>query len=178
MAIIPSRTNKNGRITFIYDRCNSCGLCVNVCKDFSLIMEDNKPVVSSHPLFGCIACGQCMAVCPNKAIDISGREMSVDDLIDLSGMKNKTSYDQFKNLIVGRRSIRDFKEQKIEEELIDQIIEAAVSAPMGLPPSDVHLVVLKGKDKVREFSFDVLAVSYTHLRAHETRHDLVCRLLL
>src|SRR5450756_2955814 len=23
-----------------------------------------------------------------------------------------------------------------------------------------------------------LAVSYTHLRAHETRHDLVCRLLL
>src|SRR5450759_5003405 len=27
------------------------------------------------------------------------------------------------------------------------------------------------------FSF-VLPVSYTHLRAHETRHDLVCRLLL
>src|SRR5450756_3044051 len=24
----------------------------------------------------------------------------------------------------------------------------------------------------------VAAVSYTHLRAHETRHDLVCRLLL
>src|SRR5450756_1932765 len=27
----------------------------------------------------------------------------------------------------------------------------------------------------REYPF---AVSYTHLRAHETRHDLVCRLLL
>ena len=25
---------------------------------------------------------------------------------------------------------------------------------------------------------DTAAVSYTHLRAHETRHDLVCRLLL
>src|SRR5450756_3097869 len=24
----------------------------------------------------------------------------------------------------------------------------------------------------------IVAVSYTHLRAHETRHDLVCRLLL
>ena len=24
----------------------------------------------------------------------------------------------------------------------------------------------------------IKAVSYTHLRAHETRHDLVCRLLL
>ena len=28
------------------------------------------------------------------------------------------------------------------------------------------------------FFDDVRAVSYTHLRAHETRHDLVCRLLL
>src|SRR5450759_5109062 len=26
--------------------------------------------------------------------------------------------------------------------------------------------------------YDILSVSYTHLRAHETRHDLVCRLLL
>ena len=26
--------------------------------------------------------------------------------------------------------------------------------------------------------YDVVAVSYTHLRAHETREDLVCRLLL
>src|SRR5659263_550793 len=28
------------------------------------------------------------------------------------------------------------------------------------------------------FLTDSMAVSYTHLRAHETRHDLVCRLLL
>src|SRR5450756_629676 len=30
-----------------------------------------------------------------------------------------------------------------------------------------------------KFGYDMLwTVSYTHLRAHETRHDLVCRLLL
>src|SRR5665648_123879 len=28
------------------------------------------------------------------------------------------------------------------------------------------------------FRIPVMPVSYTHLRAHETRHDLVCRLLL
>src|SRR5450756_505398 len=27
------------------------------------------------------------------------------------------------------------------------------------------------------YTMSVVAVSYTHLRAHETRHDLVCRLL-
>ena len=29
-----------------------------------------------------------------------------------------------------------------------------------------------------DFNVPLDAVSYTHLRAHETRHDLVCRLLL
>src|SRR5450756_2662316 len=30
----------------------------------------------------------------------------------------------------------------------------------------------------RSLSISTIPVSYTHLRAHETRHDLVCRLLL
>ncbi len=156
MAIITSRTNENGRITFHYDRCNSCGLCVKICKDFSLVMEDNKPVESKTPLFGCIACGHCMAVCPTGAIEISGREMSAEDLIDLSGMKEKASYGELRNLMIGRRSIRDFQDKEIGDEIIEKIIEAAVSAPMGLPPSDIHLVVLKGKKNVHEFSMEVL----------------------
>lgn len=156
MAIITSRTNENGRITFSYEKCNSCGLCVKICKDFSLKMENDRPVLSDHALFGCVACGHCMAICPTGAIEISGREMTSEDRIDLSEMKNKSSYDQLKNLMAGRRSIRDFKDKEVGEDLIEKIIEAAVSAPMGIPPSDVHLVVIKGKDKVREFSFDVI----------------------
>src|SRR5450756_1956289 len=30
----------------------------------------------------------------------------------------------------------------------------------------------------RDCRTEIIPVSYTHLRAHETRHDLVCRLLL
>ena len=156
MAIITSRTNENGQITFLYDRCNSCGLCVKVCKDFSLIMENSLPVVSDHPFFGCIACGHCMAICPTYAIEISGREMSVDDRMDISEMNDKANYDQLRNLLTGRRSVRDFKDREVGEELIEKIIAAAVSAPMGLPPTDVRVVVIKGKAKVREFSFDVI----------------------
>jgi len=42
-------------------------------------------------------------------------------------------------------------------------------------------VSLKGKVEEKPFGIEgriLTAVSYTHLRAHETRHDLVCRLLL
>src|SRR5665648_1159972 len=31
---------------------------------------------------------------------------------------------------------------------------------------------------LRSSAYLIMSVSYTHLRAHETRHDLVCRLLL
>lgn len=156
MTIITSRSNENGQITISYDQCNSCGLCVKVCKDFSLEMKNNKPALSHHSLFGCMACGQCMAVCPTGAIEISGRTMSPEDRINLSELKTKTNYEDFKNLVIGRRSIRDFKEDIISPEIIEKIIEAAVYAPMGLPPSDVRLLILNGKDKTREFSFDVI----------------------
>lgn len=156
MAIITSRTNENGRISFIYDRCNSCGLCVKICKDFSLKIENDKPVLSENAVFGCVACGHCMAICPSNAIEVSGREMSVGDLIDFQEKPQKASYEELYSLMIGRRSIRDFKDKEISAELIEKIIEAAVSAPMGLPPSDVHLVVISGKEKVREFSFEVL----------------------
>lgn len=156
MAIITSRTSENGKLTVRYEKCNSCGLCVQICKDFSLKMVNNVPVVSNEPLFGCMACGHCMAICPSGAIEISGREMTPEDRIDFTGMQNKANYDQLKNLMIGRRSIRDFKDRQIEDDLIQKIIEAAKSAPMGLPPSDVRLIVLKGREEVRSFSFDVI----------------------
>ena len=36
----------------------------------------------------------------------------------------------------------------------------------------------KKKDQTSTHKIGIYPVSYTHLRAHETRHDLVCRLLL
>src|SRR5450756_2885194 len=39
-------------------------------------------------------------------------------------------------------------------------------------------VIYIQQDEPLGLAHAVMAVSYTHLRAHETRHDLVCRLLL
>src|SRR5665648_1093113 len=52
----------------------------------------------------------------------------------------------------------------------DEVIDA--EGKMVLPGTvDPHV-------HIRAPGHDERAVSYTHLRAHETRHDLVCRLLL
>src|SRR5450756_2510257 len=56
-----------------------------------------------------------------------------------------------------------------------------VRAPPHQPRGDVTTRAVDGRrDERLDLGHDTAlhAVSYTHLRAHETRHDLVCRLLL
>ena len=62
-----------------------------------------------------------------------------------------------------------------------------VSAEVAIFSGEASMVVAPGKDGdlgIAPKHTPLLttlrpgAVSYTHLRAHETRHDLVCRLLL
>src|SRR5450756_1586433 len=47
-----------------------------------------------------------------------------------------------------------------------------------LSPDNPDVLYVLGKANMGLFEYGQAAVSYTHLRAHETRHDLVCRLLL
>lgn len=154
MAIPTSRTKECAEITIYEERCNGCGLCVSVCKDFSLIILNNKVKKSNSPFFGCIGCGHCMAICPNEAIEISGREISPEDLFKLSDKEKMPNYNQLLLLLQHRRSIREFKDRDVENELIEKILTAARTAPMGLPPSDVNVVILKGKEKTRSFAQD------------------------
>jgi ferredoxin len=154
MAIPTSRTKEPAEIRFIHEKCNGCGLCVSVCKDFSLKIVDKKVALADTSCFGCIACGHCMAICPTGAIEIHGRELSPDDLYDLPDRESAANFDQLHNLLKLRRSLREFKNKSVDKEMIDKILEAASTAPMGLPPTDVHVVVFDTYDKVREFSFD------------------------
>lgn len=154
MAIPTSRTQEKSEIKINEEKCNGCGLCVTVCKDFSLQMANGKVALTENPLFGCVGCGHCMAICPTGAIEIFGREISPDDLFNLPAKETSAGYDQLLNLLKSRRSIRDFKNKLVEKTLIGKIINAASTAPMGIPPSDVNILILDTPEKVRKFSED------------------------
>jgi ferredoxin len=154
MAVITSRTSESGSIHIDHEKCTACGFCVTVCKDFDLNIENGKLVIAKYPAFGCITCGQCVAVCPHDAIKITGRTMKNEDFFDIPKDYEKPSYDALYKMLVSRRSIRDFKDKEVEPEIIDKILGFASTAPMGIPPSDVEVLVLSGKDKVKEFTDD------------------------
>jgi nitroreductase len=52
--------------------------------------------------------------------------------------------------------VRDFQEREVEREIIDKIVVAASTAPMGMPPSEVNVLVLAGRAKVKAFRDDLL----------------------
>ncbi len=137
-------------------RCNACGLCVRVCKGAPLYLEDGRVRVDQTRVFGCIACGHCMTVCPNDAITVRGRDFGPEDMLTLPPTEGRASFDALYNLLLARRSVREFRAAEVEHDLVERILDAASTAPMGLPPSEVGVLVFEGRAAVRAFRDDLL----------------------
>jgi len=154
MSIPTSRTKEKANIFIDTEKCTGCGDCVEVCKDFSLEIKNGKASIAEHPLFGCIGCGHCMCICQQDAISIDGRFTSRNHLFVLPVKEESIDYQSLLYLLKRRRSIPEFKDVVVEKEIIKKIIAAATHSPMGIPPSDVSVMVLDSKEKVNQFSKD------------------------
>lgn len=138
-------------------RCTVCGQCAAVCSTETLVVRDGQLGTATGNFMGCIACGQCMMACPTGAIAISGRRLAPADLVPLPPKEQQASAEQLDGLLVGRRSVRHFAEREVPRELVDRILATTATAPIGIPPSEVGIVVFHGRDKVRQFTADALA---------------------
>jgi nitroreductase/NAD-dependent dihydropyrimidine dehydrogenase PreA subunit len=138
-------------------KCTKCLQCASVCPGQPLYVEAGEVQVDQSRWFGCIACGHCMAVCPEGAIAITGRDLTPADVHDLPALGDRASYPQLLNLVRARRSVRRFQKREVPREIVQKVLDAAVNAPMGVPPSDVGVVVVNGFDKMRAFTADIQA---------------------
>ena len=126
--------------------CSRCKKCIEVCP-CNVIGTNSETEVYFIPerTSICLECGQCMAVCGTKAIKVAGLtyEQHFMDLPDHT--VDNTSY---LNFLATRRSVRNFKDKPVADELIDQILESVAYAPYGAEPEKINITVVNNRSRI------------------------------
>jgi pyruvate formate lyase activating enzyme len=68
-------------LSYLPDRCIACGACVPVCPKHALSPDVAKKAVLNRDR--CAVCGDCIPVCDPKALEVVGREMTVEAVLDV-----------------------------------------------------------------------------------------------
>ncbi|AAS96744.1 glycyl-radical enzyme activating protein [Nitratidesulfovibrio vulgaris] len=68
------------QMLFFENLCTGCGKCVEVCPEGAARIVDGKVIRS---IAKCTHCGLCTASCPSKAREMSGRLMTVEEVMDV-----------------------------------------------------------------------------------------------
>ncbi len=126
------------------ETCLGDGICAEVCPENVLEMVDEKAATVESRIDSCILCGQCVAVCPTESLEMPTLPMA--DFRKLA--KLPFGYDEFFDFLRLRRSVRVFKDRPVERDLIEKILGAAATAPMGFPPHTTEVVVIDQREEL------------------------------
>lgn len=124
--------------------CKKCKVCVEVCPNIIFQTDNNLTSVKSERIELCIMCGQCMAACPEKAIQVTGLDYN-KDFFELPETINS-----FNALIQSRRSVRAFKDTPVPKDMLDEIVNAISFSPPSFPPLKIELVVVQDKQLIEK----------------------------
>jgi nitroreductase len=98
-------------------------------------------------------CGHCVAVCPTGAV----RHYSFPDTPEEIDLSAKPSYGELMNLFKLRRSHRSFKKDPVPRDVLDKLLNAAVTAPSGVNRQMVEYSVICDPGVIAEISGKGLA---------------------
>lgn len=126
--------------------CLKCKHCIDVCPVNLIAINQQKKI---HFITGrteiCLGCGQCMAVCSSKAIVVNN--LSYED--DFDTLPEQTvDRDYFLNFLSTRRSVRNFTQQPVADELINKILDSLAYAPYGASPEKMEVTVINNRQTI------------------------------
>ena len=133
--------------------CTRCGECVADCPARIISMGEGIPAIAIEKEASCYRCQHCCAVCPTGAVSILGLKPTGSR--PLAG--GYPDPDKLETLIKGRRSVRRYKPENLEPELLQRLLDVAWHAPTGVNARNVLFTVVDNREKLESVRDRVMA---------------------
>jgi nitroreductase/NAD-dependent dihydropyrimidine dehydrogenase PreA subunit len=133
------------------EKCNYCGICVEVCGRNIIEMKDKDsvPITVGGADELCNNCGHCVVACPPGAL--SRQAMKPEDCPPIQRDLLITT-EQAEQFFRSRRSIRNYKDKPVSRDILSKLIELAGYAPSAHNARPVHLMVIEDSDGVKRLA--------------------------
>jgi len=109
-----------------YEKCSVCKKCIRDCTR-DLFKEDSsgKVIRLADEMNRCNFCGKCVAICTENAILWEGNwEDDVESYPGVENFEENVSYEKLMELLKAKRSVRQYKDKKVPQELLKKVFEA------------------------------------------------------
>ncbi len=130
-------------------KCIKCGKCFEECA--ASVIELSNYAVDAHPEY-CNSCGHCAAICPNNAIKCS--EDNIRQPFKIQKIDQNLPKDQL--LFHIKRSIRMFKNDKIDNDKIKELINYAEKAPCSHNFRNRKYIVITNASNIKSITSEIV----------------------
>jgi len=139
-----------------YTRCTNCGLCVRICPRRYSEDKEQEKIIFNDSFRHCSLCGHCIAICPQEAIlyeNLGDEPYTFDGIANLP---NYIPYEKMYNFLRANRSIRNYKQKKVPEDILQKVIRAMECAPTAANLRGERFMILSDPGQLKALSDAVI----------------------
>ncbi len=134
-----------------HSRCIRCGLCLRDCAVKVIgFGADGFPQLIEENAGRCTKCQHCLAVCPEGALSILGR--SPEDSAECCDLPTG---EQMLSLIRFRRSVRSYRKENAEPEMLEKLKSMLAFVPTGVNDHRLYFAIVEDKEVMDEIRTSV-----------------------
>jgi ferredoxin len=135
------------------DLCIQCGACVDDCPFHIIVLNPEYPELHPQRVHHCIRCQHCLAVCPTGALSIFG----CDPHQSLPLPQSLPDPQQMIALIKGRRSVRHYRPEPLDADVIKTMLRTVANAPTGKNNGGCLFTVIEDRATMDQLRAETLA---------------------
>lgn len=148
--MVNSEFGNMAMISFNPESCINCGICIDICP-LNLISDNNynnsTPFMPDEMDNVCMKCGNCEAFCPENAIS---PQFSTQYSQLSETTSPETEFEQLGLYMRRRRSIRNYRNEPVDQKKIEDLLDIVRYAPSGMNKQPVNWLIIHSPEKMQK----------------------------